>query len=171
MGFIKRFPATVFLLFSNTFVFIACYYQAKTFLNPGWTTHLIQNGCGVQPPYPWQEWYRIFTHMFLHGHIMHLAFQHVCIIFCWLCAGAGNRDKKISWVYVLAGIAASLSSLYWNPVHDWCRGFGGNFWALWIFCVLNLFQTHQQVVSVTPFLSTLVCSWYHLLFCQSTPSW
>jgi len=114
MDFIKRFSVTLFLLLSNTLVFIACYYQAKTFSEPTWTLTLLQMGAEFNPLTLDKEWYRIFTHMFLHGHIMHLAFNMYAYFLLVLFWSRKIGTKKFIWVYVLAGIAASVSSLYWN---------------------------------------------------------
>ena len=152
MNFIKRFPATVFLLISNTLVFIACYHQAKTFSEPMWALTLLQMGAEFNPLTLDKEWYRIFTHMFLHGHIMHLAFNMYALFSVGSVLEQEIGTKKFIWVYVLAGITASLSSLYWNLFTIGVGASGAIFGLFGFSVVLNLFQAHQQSRSVTPIL-------------------
>jgi len=108
--------------------------------------------------------------MFLHGHIMHLAFN-MMHYFCWLSALEQEiGTKKFIWVYVLAGIAASLSSLLLESVHDGVGASGAIFWALLIFCRFEFIsKTHNKVVQVTPILINFgVFLINQSSFCQST---
>jgi len=152
MDFIRRFPATVFLLLANTLVFIVCYYQAKTFSDPVWALTLLQLGAEFNPLTLDKEWYRVFTHMFLHGHVMHLAFNMYALFSVGSVLEQEIGTKKFIWVYFLAGIAASLTSLYWNLFTIGVGASGAIFGLFGFSVVLNLFQTHQQGRSIIPIL-------------------
>jgi len=152
MDFIRKFPVTVFLLLSNIAVFIACYYQAKTFSEPTWTLTLLQMGAEFNPLTLDKEWYRIFTHMFLHGHIMHLAFNMYALFSVGSVLEQEIGTKKFLGVYVLAGIAASLSSLYWNLFTIGVGASGAIFGLFGFSVVLNVFNSSRQGLSVTPIL-------------------
>ncbi len=152
MDFIKKFPATVFLLISNIFVFIVCYYQAKTFSEPTWTLTLFQMGAVFNPLTLDKEWYRIFTHLFLHGHLMHLAFNMYALFSVGSVLEQEIGTKKFIWVYMLAGIAASLSSLYWNLFTIGVGASGAIFGLFGFSVLLNVFNSHRQGLSITPIL-------------------
>jgi membrane associated rhomboid family serine protease/antitoxin component YwqK of YwqJK toxin-antitoxin module len=152
MGFIKRFPATVFLLFSNTLIFIVCYYQAKTFAEPTWTLTLFQMGAEFNPLTLDKEWYRIFTHMFLHGHIMHLAFNMYALFSVGATLEQEIGTKKFIWIYVLTGVAAALNSLYWNLFTIGVGASGAIFGLFGFSVVLNVFNSHRQGLPVRPIL-------------------
>jgi membrane associated rhomboid family serine protease/Flp pilus assembly protein TadD len=61
------------------------------------------------------EWWRLFTYMFLHGGLMHIAFNMWCL---WdlgaLCESLYGRWTYAA-IYVITGIAAGLASVGWNP--------------------------------------------------------
>jgi membrane associated rhomboid family serine protease len=152
MGFIKRFPATVFLLFSNTLIFIVCYYQAKTFAEPTWTLTLFQMGAEFNPLTLDKEWYRIFTHMFLHGHVMHLAFNMYALFSVGSTLEEEIGTKKFIWIYVLTGVAAALNSLYWNLFTIGVGASGAIFGLFGFSAVLNVFNSHRQGLPVRPIL-------------------
>lgn len=61
------------------------------------------------------EWWRLVTYMFLHGGIMHIAFNMWCL---WdlgrLCESLYGRWTFLA-IYLVTGIAAGLASVGWNP--------------------------------------------------------
>ena len=85
----------------------------NTFLSLGWKENyaILQNG----------QWYRLLTSMFLHGGIMHLAFNMYSL---WDLGGLVNQisrfqNKNSAFVflaiYFFAGICGGLASMYFNP--------------------------------------------------------
>jgi membrane associated rhomboid family serine protease/Flp pilus assembly protein TadD len=61
------------------------------------------------------QWWRLFTYMFLHGNLMHIAFNMWCL---WdlgsMCESLYGR-WTFAAIYVLTGIAGGLASVGWNP--------------------------------------------------------
>src|SRR5579863_663193 len=61
------------------------------------------------------EWWRLVTYMFLHGGIMHIAFNMWCL---WdlgaLCESLYGRWTFLC-IYLVTGIAGGLASVAWNP--------------------------------------------------------
>jgi rhomboid protease GluP len=61
------------------------------------------------------DWWRLLTYMFLHGGIMHIAFNMWCL---WdlgaLCESLYGR-WTFAAIYVTTGVAAGLASVAWNP--------------------------------------------------------
>jgi rhomboid protease GluP len=61
------------------------------------------------------DYWRLFTYMFLHGGIMHIAFNMWCL---WdlgkLCESLYGR-WTFAAVYVITGIGAGVASVGWNP--------------------------------------------------------
>ena len=61
------------------------------------------------------QWWRLLTYMFLHGGLMHIAFNMWCL---WdlgaLCESLYGR-WTFGAIYVLTGIAGGLASVAWNP--------------------------------------------------------
>jgi len=60
------------------------------------------------------EWWRLFTYMFLHGGVLHIAFNMWCL---W-DLGALSESLYGRWtfgaIYVITGIAGGLASVAWN---------------------------------------------------------
>ena len=60
------------------------------------------------------QWWRLFTAIFLHYGILHLAFN------MWVLWDAGRLTERLfghfnlAWIYLFSGLLASPSSLYWN---------------------------------------------------------
>jgi membrane associated rhomboid family serine protease/Flp pilus assembly protein TadD len=61
------------------------------------------------------QWWRLVTYMFLHGGIMHIAFNMWCL---WdlgaLCESLYGR-WTFAAIYFITGIGAGLASVAWNP--------------------------------------------------------
>src|ERR1700733_13498490 len=61
------------------------------------------------------QWWRLVTYMFLHGGLMHIAFNMWCL---WelgaLCESLYGR-WTFGAIYLITGIAAGLASVGWNP--------------------------------------------------------
>jgi membrane associated rhomboid family serine protease/Flp pilus assembly protein TadD len=61
------------------------------------------------------QWWRLLTYMFLHGGLMHIAFNMWCL---WdlgaLCESLYGR-WTFAAIYLTTGIAAGLASVAWNP--------------------------------------------------------
>jgi membrane associated rhomboid family serine protease/Flp pilus assembly protein TadD len=61
------------------------------------------------------QWWRLLTYMFLHGGLMHIAFNMWCL---WdlgtLCESLYGR-WTFAAIYLITGIAGGLASVGWNP--------------------------------------------------------
>ena len=62
------------------------------------------------------EWWRLLTYMFLHGGLMHIAFNMWCL---WdlgaLCESLYGRWTYLS-IYLITGVAGGLTSVAWHPM-------------------------------------------------------
>lgn len=62
------------------------------------------------------QWWRLFTYMFLHGGLMHIAFNMWCL---WDLGGlAENLYGRWTFgaIYLVTGIAGGVASVGWNPL-------------------------------------------------------
>ena len=61
------------------------------------------------------DWWRVVTYMFLHGSLMHIAFNMWCL---WdlgrLCESLYGR-WTFAAIYLITGVAGGLASVAWNP--------------------------------------------------------
>jgi rhomboid protease GluP len=62
------------------------------------------------------QWWRLLTYMFLHGGLMHIAFNMWCL---WdlgaLCESLYGRWTYLS-IYLITGVAGGLTSVAWHPI-------------------------------------------------------
>ena len=106
------------LLIANVMVFIAMVIamvqnSGLSFDFPGQL--LVHFGANFGPFTLSGQWWRLLTYMFLHGGLMHIAFNMWCL---WdlgaLCESLYGRWTYAA-IYFVTGIAAGLTSVGWNP--------------------------------------------------------
>jgi membrane associated rhomboid family serine protease len=110
----RNFPATIVLIVLNVIVFLLTWADAGTFDNPAWTNSLVRLGAQFNPFTLGGEWYRIFSHMFLHGHTVHLLVNMLALFSAGRDVESAIGTKKFVWLYFISGIGAALASLYWS---------------------------------------------------------
>jgi membrane associated rhomboid family serine protease/Tfp pilus assembly protein PilF len=108
-------PVTTALLAINTLVFILMVASGVSAMNPGgydlirWGSNFTGLTLAGQP-------WRLFTYMFLHGGVWHLAMN---MFFLYQLGAACERllgSVSYALMYLLSGIAGGILSLAWHPV-------------------------------------------------------
>jgi len=101
------------LVAANVVVFALMLGAGAGFLTPNPEIHLAW-GANYGPATKDGEWWRLFTAMFLHFGVIHLAFN------MWALADVGRLVERMYGaaaflaVYLYAGLTGSLASLLWN---------------------------------------------------------
>jgi rhomboid protease GluP len=76
---------------------------------------LVRWGANVGPYTLSGEWWRLLTSVFVHGGIIHIAFNMWCL---WnlgaMCEALYGRWTYAA-IYLICGVGASLGSVIWNP--------------------------------------------------------
>ena len=134
-----KIPATVGLILINIAVFIFTWLQAGSLDGPRWILTLLRTGAQFNPLTLDREWYRLFTHMFLHGGLIHLAVNMYILFFIGYALESRVGTKKIVFIYFVSGLAAALNSLYWNLFTIGIGASGGIFGLLGFALVRNIF--------------------------------
>jgi membrane associated rhomboid family serine protease/antitoxin component YwqK of YwqJK toxin-antitoxin module len=114
MDFILKCKVTASLILLNVLVFAAVYLEAGSFGEPGWTLTLFQVGALFNPLALDREPWRFFTHLFLHGNILHLLFNMYALFSLGKVWEQYVGWKKFISVYFVCGIAAGITSVWWN---------------------------------------------------------
>jgi membrane associated rhomboid family serine protease/antitoxin component YwqK of YwqJK toxin-antitoxin module len=114
MEFIKQSKITLALIALNVLVFMYTYGVSGTLKDPHFTLVLLNNGGLFNPLTLDSQPWRILSSMFLHGGILHLLFNQYALF----SVGTG-WERHIGWkkwaaVYFVCGVAAGLTSLWWN---------------------------------------------------------
>jgi membrane associated rhomboid family serine protease/antitoxin component YwqK of YwqJK toxin-antitoxin module len=152
LAFIKNYPATIILLVVNIGVFVVMYFQAGTLDEPAWSQNALKHGALFNPYVLRDEWYRLFTHMFMHGHLLHIALNMSLLLVVGSELEERVGTKKVLWVYFSTGIAAAYSSLYWHLFSVGVGASGALFGLIGFLLVCNLYYSRQQKTSVIPIL-------------------
>jgi rhomboid protease GluP len=98
---------------ANVAVFLATAYASSSVMDfPG---DVLYWGANYGPYTLSGQWWRLVTYMFLHGGLMHIAFNMWCL---WdlgaLCESLYGR-WTFAAIYFITGIGAGLASVAWNP--------------------------------------------------------
>ncbi len=105
---------TQVLLGANVMIFIAMVLASGPSLDFNGRV-MVHFGANYGPFTLSGQWWRLLTYMFLHGGLMHIAFNMWCL---WdlgqLCESLYGR-WTFAAIYLTTGIAAGLASVAWNP--------------------------------------------------------
>ncbi len=105
---------TQILFGANIAVFLAMALASGSVIDfPGQT--MVHFGANFGPYTLSGDWWRLLTYMFLHGGVLHIAFNMWCL---W-DLGALSESLYGRWtffaVYLITGVAGGLASIAWNP--------------------------------------------------------
>lgn len=153
---LKSVPATVGLIITNVSVFIAAYLQAGSLDGPHWMLTLMSMGAQFNPFTLDKEWYRIFTYMFLHGGPLHLMLNMVALAVVGAEVEKFAGTKKFLAVYFVCGIAAAMTSLYWNLFLIVVGASGAIFGLFGFSLTANMFARKTSGKSIYPLLVQFV---------------
>jgi rhomboid protease GluP len=105
---------TPILVNLNIAVFIAMVATGVNFLLPD-TASLVKWGCDFGPVTLNGQWWRLLTNCFIHIGIMHLLLNMYALVYIGLLLEPYLGRVRFVTAYLLTGISASLTSLYWHP--------------------------------------------------------
>ncbi|HEV7674166.1 MAG TPA: rhomboid family intramembrane serine protease [Candidatus Angelobacter sp.] len=108
-------PATYVLLAVNIVVFIVMVASGVSFIDPK-AGEVLRWGANYGPKTLSGQYWRLITSMFLHFGIIHLAGNMWCLWNLGQLAEKLVGSVTLLGLYLLTGIAASLSSLSWDPM-------------------------------------------------------
>lgn len=109
-----RAPVTPLLVAVNVLVFIAMGVAGVGIFEPDGSA-VVGWGSNFGPATMSGQWWRLFTSMFLHFGLIHLAFN------MWALYQSGRTIERLygsvrfGLLYLFAGLAGSMASLLWNP--------------------------------------------------------
>jgi membrane associated rhomboid family serine protease/antitoxin component YwqK of YwqJK toxin-antitoxin module len=137
-------PATLGLVLINTVGFILTFSYAGSLGTQDWSLTLLRLGAQFNPLTLDREWYRIFTHMFLHGGVVHFTTTMAALLFVGYSLEGRVGTKKVLFVYILSGLAAALNGLYWNLFTIGVGASGAIFGLLGFSLVLNIYSSGKK---------------------------
>ncbi len=99
----------------NVAVFIAMALAGVSMLNNPSGQDLVRWGANYGPYTVSGQWWRLLTCAFIHGGLLHIAFNMWCLWDLGRLAESVYGHWTFAAVYLTTGLAASLASLIWNP--------------------------------------------------------
>ncbi|MFI5095902.1 MAG: rhomboid family intramembrane serine protease [Candidatus Acidiferrales bacterium] len=100
----------------NVAVFVAMALAGVSMLDNPTGQDLVHWGANYGPYTVTGQWWRLLTCVFIHGGLLHIAFNMWCLWDLGRLAEAVYGHWTFAAVYLIAGLAASLTSVFWNPV-------------------------------------------------------
>jgi rhomboid protease GluP len=100
----------------NVAVFIAMCLAGVSMLDNPAGQDLVRWGANFGPFTVSGQWWRLLTCVFIHGGLLHIAFNMWCLWDLGRLAELVYGHWTFAVVYLICGLSASLASLIWNPV-------------------------------------------------------
>ena len=100
----------------NIAVFVVMLLSGVSMLSNPSGQDLIRWGANFGPLTVSGQWWRLLTCVFIHGGLLHIAFNMWCL---WDLGGLAESvygHWTFAAVYLISGLAASLASVAWNPM-------------------------------------------------------
>lgn len=160
---VRNVPATLGLIAINVLAFTLAWMVGGSPDNADWTKTLLRLGALFNPLTLDREWYRIFTHLFLHGGMIHLAVNMCALFIAGYDLERRVGTKKILFVYFVSGLAAALNGLYWNLFSVGVGASGAICGLLGFGLVLNIYASGKKGISmVILFINFIVFAAFNL---------
>ena len=105
---------TPILIDINLAVFALMVFSGADFFQPG-TASLISWGANVRYLTLDGQWWRIITNVFVHIGLLHVLFNMYALLYIGVLLEPQMGRLRFLAAYLLTGIMASLTSLYWHP--------------------------------------------------------
>jgi len=100
----------------NVAVFIAMCLAGVSMLDNPAGQDLVRWGANFGPLTLSGQWWRLLTCVFIHGGLLHIAFNMWCLWDLGRLAESVYGHWTFAVVYLICGLAASLASVIWKPV-------------------------------------------------------
>jgi rhomboid protease GluP len=115
--FIPRagYAITPVIIYLNVLIFILMVMAGADFFMPD-NQVLLNWGANVRPLVLEGQWWRLFTCTFLHAGIFHIALNMYALIYIGLLLEPYLGKLRFATAYIITGIIASLTSIYWHDL-------------------------------------------------------
>ena len=158
----KGWFVTPILIYINIAVFLLMVFLGLGFISFN-GDDLLKWGANYGPLVKNGEWWRLLTSMFVHGGIMHILMNMIGLFFVGLILEHQLGSVRYLIAYLLTGIVASLTSLWWHDTSFSVGASGAIFGLYGIILALLLTNVYSQWVKKTFLVSALIFVGLNLL--------
>src|ERR1700690_1280648 len=106
---------TQFFFGANVAVFLAMLLAGVSMLSNPSGPDLVRWGANWGPLTVGGQWWRLLTCVFLHGSLLHIAFNMWCLWDLGRLAESIYGHWTFAIVYLICGVGSSLASVWWKP--------------------------------------------------------
>ncbi len=100
----------------NVAVYLAMLFAGVSMLDNPSGQDLVRWGANFGPLTVSGQWWRLLTCVFVHGGLLHIAFNMWCLWDLGRLAESVYGHWTFAAVYLITGVSSSLASIIWNPV-------------------------------------------------------
>ena len=111
----KGYFVTPIIVLLNVLVFLLMVAFGVSPLLPD-GQQLLQWGANFRPLTTNDEWWRLFTHMFVHIGVLHLLMNMYALVYIGLLLEPYLGKTRLAVAYVLSGAAGGATSVFWHEV-------------------------------------------------------
>ena len=111
----------------NVAVFVAMALAGVSIMEPT-GQELIHWGANFSPYTVGGQWWRLLTCVFVHSGIIHIGFNMWCLWDLGRLAESLYGHWTFAAVYLITGVAASVTSVAWHPTRPERRRLGSDLW-------------------------------------------
>lgn len=154
---------TPILIILNILVFALMAISGVHVLDPDGQA-LIDWGANFRPITLNGEWWRLFTSCFLHIGLWHLLFNMYALFYIGLLLERHLGKSRFLAAYIITGIAASTTSLWWNELTISAGASGAIFGMYGVFLALLTTQVLDKSIKQDQFLSIIAFVFYNLIY-------
>ena len=158
----KDFYITPILLIVNVAIFIAMLLSGVHVLTPE-IQHLLNWGANFRPYTLDGEWWRVITACFIHIGFLHLLLNMYALLYIGLILEPYLGKTRFLAAYLLTGVVASLTSLWWHDYTVSAGASGAIFGIYGVFLALMTTNVMDKTIKKSLFTSIGVFVAYNIL--------
>jgi rhomboid protease GluP len=159
---VRHYFVTPLLIDINILVFVAMVISGVNVMLPD-NESLIKWGANFRPITLEGEWWRLFTNFFLHIGLMHLLFNMYALLYIGLLLESRLGTIRFTAAYFLAGLTASMTSLYWHPLTISAGASGAIFGLYGVFLAMLTTNLIEKSARKALFISIGIFVAYNLI--------
>lgn len=146
----------------NILIFIIMVFAGLGFITFN-EKDLLNWGANYRPSIMNGEYWRLFTNIFLHGGLIHVMMNMYALFFVGIFLEPVLGSKRFGLFYVIAGILASIASIWWHEKTVSIGASGAIFGMYGIFLSLLLTKLFPKDFKKSFLLSTSIFVGYNLI--------
>lgn len=158
----QGFFITPIIIYLNVGIFLTMFFAGLGFMSFA-SEDLIAWGGNYGPLTTTGEWWRLISNTFLHGGFMHLAANMYGLLFVGIFLEPVLGRLKYVSIYLITGVIASASSLWWNDAVVSIGASGTIFGLYGVFLALLVTRVFPKEMGAGFLVSTLFFVGYNLV--------